>query len=246
MPIRLLSTSLTLAVATTLSLFLASGQAAQEPAGDTPKEPSTTTAKDAPRTDAPASDSSAADKEKAKDTAKAKTRPKLEKATFGTGCFWCGEAVFERLKGVHGVVSGYSGGQVPNPTYEMVSTGMTGHAEAFQVTYDPSVVTYETLLKYFWHSHDPTTPNQQGPDFGTQYRSVIFYHTEAQKTAAQKSFQQLADQGYTVTAIVTQLVPYETFYPAEAYHQDYYRRHRGAEYCQMWIEPKLRKLKLIK
>ena len=144
------------------------------------------------------------------------------------------------------VVSGYTGGTVPNPTYEMVSTGMTGHAEAFQITFDSNVVPYEKLLKVFWASHDPTTPNQQGPDFGTQYRSVIFYHNEAQKLAAQKSYQELAKNGVVLGAIVTQLVPMAAFYPAEAYHQDYYRKHKSAMYCQMYIVPKLKKLHLIK
>ncbi len=156
------------------------------------------------------------------------TKAKLEKATFGSGCFWCGEAVFERIPGVKSVVSGYAGGNVPNPTYEMVSTGETGHAEVFQIAFDPAVVSYDKLLKVFWASHDPTTPNQQGPDFGTQYRSVIFYHNEAQKLAAQKSYQELTAKGVFFGPIVTQLVPMTAFYPAEAYHQDYYRRHKGA------------------
>jgi peptide-methionine (S)-S-oxide reductase len=167
---------------------------------------------------------------------------KLEKATFGSGCFWCGEAIFERIPGVKTVVSGYSGGTVPNPTYEEVSSGLTGHAEAFQVEFDPDVVSYEKLLKYFWASHDPTTPNQQGPDFGTQYRSVIFYHTAAQQTAAIKSMQELTKKGSFLDAITTQLVPVTVFYPAEAYHQDYFRKHKGAAYCQMYIVPKIKKL----
>jgi peptide-methionine (S)-S-oxide reductase len=174
------------------------------------------------------------------------TKPKLEKATFATGCFWCGEAVFERLKGVKSVVSGYTGGKVPKPTYEEVSTGQTGHAEAFMVEFDPDVISYDKLLEVFWASHDPTTLNQQGPDYGTQYRSAVFYHDEAQKLAAQKSLQKLADKGALVTAIVTQLVPATTFYPAEAYHQNYYQRHKSAPYCQMYITPKLNKLHLIK
>jgi peptide-methionine (S)-S-oxide reductase len=176
----------------------------------------------------------------------AKAPAKLERATFATGCFWCGEAVFERLKGVKSVVSGYTGGDVPNPTYEEVGTGQTGHAEAFLVEFDPSVISYDKLLEVFWASHDPTTLNQQGPDYGTQYRSAIFYHNEAQKAAAQKSLKQLADKGAPVTAIVTQLVPATTFYRAETYHQDYYRLHRSAPYCQMYITPKLKKLHLIK
>jgi peptide-methionine (S)-S-oxide reductase len=178
----------------------------------------------------------------------AKTPAKLEKATFASGCFWCGEAVFERIPGVKSVVSGYSGGHVPNPTYELVSTGTTGHAEAFQVEYDPSVVSYEKLLQLFWASHDPTTPNQQGPDFGPQYRSVIFYHNDAQKAAAQKSFQELTSKKKALSGLIsTELVPMMAFYPAEDYHQDYYRRHRNDNpYCPMFITPKLKKLHLIK
>jgi peptide-methionine (S)-S-oxide reductase len=171
-----------------------------------------------------------------------KTKPKLEKATFASGCFWCGEAVFERIPGVKNVVSGYSGGTVPNPTYEEVSSGLTGHAEAFQVEYDPAVAPYEKLLKYFWASHDPTTPNQQGPDFGTQYRSVIFYHNEAQRAAAAKSMQELTSKGAFLDAISTQLVPMTVFYPAEPYHQDYFRKHKSAAYCQTFIVPKIKKL----
>jgi peptide-methionine (S)-S-oxide reductase len=173
-------------------------------------------------------------------------KPKLETATFATGCFWCGEAVFERLKGVKSVVSGYTGGTVAKPTYEEVSTGQTGHAEAFMVEFDPDVISYDKLLEVFWASHDPTTLNQQGPDYGTQYRSAVFYHNEAQKLAAQKSLQKLADKGAPVTAIVTQLVPATTFYPAEPYHQNYYQRHKSAPYCQMYIVPKLNKLHLPK
>jgi peptide-methionine (S)-S-oxide reductase len=237
-------TSRFLAAALTFSLVLGSagGVAADDPAKptSTPDAPSTPTdpGKSAdPKATEPSSSTKA-------ETPKAKA--KLEKATFASGCFWCGEAVFERIEGVKNVVSGYTGGNVPYPNYEMVGTGETGHAEAFQVTFDPNVVSYDKLLKVFWASHDPTTPNQQGPDFGTQYRSAIFYHTEAQKEAAQKSFQELAKNGVLVSAISTQLVPASVFYPAEAYHQDYYRRHKSALYCQTWITPKLKKLHLIK
>ena len=197
---------------------------------------------------APADTANAADSKSTSPapTEKAKTKGQLEKATFGSGCFWCGEAVFEHIVGVKSVVSGYSGGNVPNPTYEEVSTGQTGHAEAFQVTFDPAVVSYGNLLKVFWATHDPTTPNQQGPDVGTQYRSVIFYHNDAQKTAAQKSYQELMDKRTFLDAISTQLVPLATFYPAEAYHQDYFRKHKGAAYCQTYIVPKLKKLQHIK
>jgi peptide-methionine (S)-S-oxide reductase len=167
-----------------------------------------------------------------------------ERATFGGGCFWCLEAVFERIPGVKSVVSGYAGGQVPHPSYEMVCTGLTGHAEVVQIEYDPTVVSFEKLLEVFWKCHDPTTLNRQGPDFGTQYRSIILYHNDDQKRAAQKSYQELTNAGVFADPIVTQLVPLTKFYPAERYHQDYYRKHRNAEYCQMVIAPKLRKLKL--
>jgi peptide-methionine (S)-S-oxide reductase len=218
---------------------------------ESPAQQATQTTADPARSTDAASTAKTAEPEKPATT---KAQAKIEKATFASGCFWCGEAVFERIKGVKSVVSGYAGGTVPNPTYEMVSTGETGHAEAFQVEYDSSVVSYETLLKYFWASHDPTTPNQQGPDYGTQYRSVIFYHNDAQKAAAQKSFQELAksaktenDKAALLGTIVTQLVPMGPFYPAEAYHQDYYRKHRNSNpYCPTYITPKLKKLHLIK
>lgn len=172
--------------------------------------------------------------------------PKLERATFGGGCFWCLEAVYERIPGVKKVVSGYAGGSVPNPTYEMVCSGLTGHAEVVQLTYDPEVAPYEKLLKVFWACHDPTTLNRQGPDFGTQYRSVILYHSEDQRKAALKSYKELTQAGVFADPIVTQLEPLKAFYPAEGYHQDYFRRNRSAPYCQAEIVPKLRKLKLIK
>jgi peptide-methionine (S)-S-oxide reductase len=173
-------------------------------------------------------------------------RGKTEKATFGGGCFWCFEAIFERIKGVKTVVSGYAGGNIPRPSYELVSTGLTGHAEVVQIEYDPDVVTFEKLLEVFWASHDPTTLNRQGPDFGTQYRSIILYHTEAQKLAAQKSYKELTSAGVFGDPIVTQLEPYRAFYPADRHHQDYYRKNRNAMYCQMHIVPKLKKLHLIK
>lgn len=183
------------------------------------------------------------------DAAKGKKEPdaaadeKLEKATFGGGCFWCLEAVFERIPGVRSVVSGYAGGTVPRPSYELVSTGMTGHAEVVQITYDPRLVTYDKLLDTFWEFHDPTTPNRQGPDEGTQYRSIILFHSEEQKQAALKSYHRLVEGQAFAAPIVTQLVPLSKFYPAEKYHQDYYRRHRNDDYCQMYIVPKLIKLK---
>lgn len=172
-----------------------------------------------------------------------KARPKIEEATFGGGCFWCSEAVFERIPGVKSVVSGFAGGNVPNPSYEMVCTGLTGHAEVIEIEFDPSVVSYEKLLSVFWAAHDPTTLNRQGDDFGTQYRSIILYHSEAQKQAALKSAQDLKARKVYRNPIVTDLVPFKMFYPAEAYHQDYFRNHRGNDYSEFYIEPKLRKLK---
>jgi peptide-methionine (S)-S-oxide reductase len=148
--------------------------------------------------------------------------PKLEKATFGAGCFWHVESDFEWLPGVKSAVSGYSGGEVANPSYEMVHEGETGHAEVVQVTYDPKIISYEQLLNVFWHSHDPTQWNRQGPDVGTQYRSVIFYHSEAQRKAALKSYQQLVAARRYRAPIVTQLLPMRAFYRAEEYHQNYY------------------------
>jgi peptide-methionine (S)-S-oxide reductase len=168
----------------------------------------------------------------------------LAKATLGGGCFWCLEAVFERLPGVKSVVSGYAGGSVPNPSYEIVCTGRTGHAEVVQITYDPSVISYEKLLEVFWAAHDPTTLNRQGPDIGTQYRSVIFTHDEAQKRAAEKSIQDTNTSGAFHSPIVTQVVPLEAFYPAEDYHQGYFRNNASAPYCQVMIAPKLKKLNL--
>ena len=173
---------------------------------------------------------------------RSKKLAKIEKATFGGGCFWCTEAVFERIPGVKSVVSGYSGGHVPNPTYEQVSSGLTGHAEVIQVVFDPSVVGFEKLLKVFFSSHDPTTLNSQGPDFGTQYRSIILYHSDEQKEAAQKMYKELMAMRGRRSPIVTELVPFAEFYPAELYHQDYYRNHPDADYSQIYIEPKVRKI----
>jgi peptide-methionine (S)-S-oxide reductase len=164
----------------------------------------------------------AAAKAKGAGTSPGSSEPKLEKATFGAGCFWHVEADFEWLPGVKSAVSGYSGGHVPNPSYEMVHEGDTGHAEVVQVTYDPSVISYEQLLKVFWHCHDPTQWNRQGPDVGPQYRSVIFYHNEAQRKAALKSYQQLVAARVYRAPIVTQLMPMKAFYRAEEYHQNYY------------------------
>ena len=167
---------------------------------------------------------------------------KREVATFGGGCFWCLEAVFERIKGVKAVVSGYAGGNTARPSYQMVCTGLTGHAEVVQIEYDPAIVSYEDLLDIFWICHDPTTLNRQGPDEGTQYRSVVLYHDEAQKKAAQKSYEKATSARLYSSPIVTELVPFTKFYPAEKHHQDYYRKNRAAEYCQMIIAPKLREM----
>jgi len=166
----------------------------------------------------------------------------LSTATFGAGCFWCVEAVFERLDGVHSVESGYMGGSVENPSYREVCSGATGHAEVVQIQFDPEVIPYEVLLDWFWRSHDPTTLNRQGADSGTQYRSVIFYHNPGQRAAIEAS--RIQAQKKFTDPIVTEVAEAETFYPAEAYHQDYYRLNPGAPYCQMLIGPKLRKLEL--
>ncbi|GIX48995.1 MAG: peptide methionine sulfoxide reductase MsrA [Candidatus Tectimicrobiota bacterium] len=164
-----------------------------------------------------------------------------EIATLGGGCFWCLEAVYQELRGVRQVVSGYAGGHVENPTYEQVCRGTTGHAEVVQLTFDPAEITYEELLEVFWHIHDPTTLNRQGADVGPQYRSVIFYHTEAQRRLAEASKQAAAR--LWPRPIVTAIEPFRNFYPAEAYHQNYYRRHPDQPYCFIVIDPKLRKLR---
>lgn len=165
---------------------------------------------------------------------------KLEIATFGAGCFWCVEAVFERLEGVKSVVAGYAGGTTPDPTYEQVCTGKTGHAEVAQITYDPTKIAYDQLLDLFWKAHDPTTMNRQGADVGTQYRSVIFYSDEKQKEAAEQS--KARATSLFESPIVTQIMPLTKFYPAENYHQDYYRSNPHAPYCMFVIKPKLNKL----
>ena len=166
----------------------------------------------------------------------------MEKATLGGGCFWCIEAVFERLPGVQSVVSGYSGGIKSNPTYEEVCTGRTGHAEVAQITFDPAKISYVQLLKMFWEAHDPTTLNRQGADVGTQYRSVIFFHSEEQRIAAEKS--KAEAQKEFSDPIVTEIRPLKEFYPAESYHQDYLRNNPNAPFCMIVIKTKLKKLKL--
>ena len=165
-----------------------------------------------------------------------------QKATFGAGCFWCVEAVFQRLKGVIAVESGYTGGHVENPTYKQVCTGNTGHAEVIQITFDPEQISYETLLEVLWSSHDPTTLNRQGNDAGTQYRSVIYYHDEQQKTIAEKSKEQANNSGEFKDPIVTEISPLGTYYPAEDYHQNYYNDNSNQSYCAFVITPKIKKL----
>lgn len=168
-----------------------------------------------------------------------------ELATFGSGCFWCTEAIFQQVKGVVKVVSGYSGGKVKNPSYKEVCTGLTGHAEVVQITYNPSVISYDELLEIFWQTHDPTTLNRQGNDVGTQYRSVIFYHNEEQKRKAEFYKKKLDEAGVFNRPIVTELSPFTEFYPAEDYHQNYYRLNPAAPYCTYVIAPKLEKFKKV-
>ena len=169
----------------------------------------------------------------------------LETATFGGGCFWCTEAIYERVEGVKSVVSGYSGGTVKNPTYEQVCTGTTGHAEVIQITYDPKVVTYDELLKIFFKTHDPTSLNKQGADIGTQYRSVIFYHNDEQKKKAEYYKTELDKSGAWDKPIVTQIVPFTNFYPAEDYHQDYFANNPNQGYCAYVIGPKVEKFEKV-
>jgi len=169
----------------------------------------------------------------------------MEIATFGSGCFWCTEAVFQRIKGVEKVVSGYAGGQVKNPTYRQVCGGDTGHAEALQVEYDPAQISYPELLEIFWKTHDPTTLNRQGNDVGTQYRSVIFYHNEEQKRLAEEYKKKLDTAGIWDDPIVTEITPFTNFYPAEDYHQNYYNENPRQPYCSFIIRPKLEKLEKV-
>ncbi len=172
-------------------------------------------------------------------------RDAMETATFGAGCFWCVEAVFQEVDGVESVVSGYSGGARPDPTYGSVSTGVTGHAEACQITYDPKKVTYAELLEIFWKTHDPTTKDRQGADVGTQYRSVIFTHNEEQKKLAEHYRGELEKAKIYDDPIVTEIVPFRAFYEAEAYHQDYYSSNPDQGYCRIVIQPKLEKFRKV-
>lgn len=166
-------------------------------------------------------------------------------ATFGSGCFWCTEAIFKRLNGVVGVTPGYSGGQTKNPTYKEVCTGTTGHAEVVQVIYNPATISYDELLEVFWKTHDPTSLNRQGNDVGTQYRSVIFYHTPEQKSKAEKYKQKLGEEAVWNKTIVTQIVPFETFYRAEDYHYNYFEENTSQPYCTMVIQPKIEKFEKV-
>jgi peptide-methionine (S)-S-oxide reductase len=169
----------------------------------------------------------------------------METATFGNGCFWCTEAVFQELKGVKSVVSGYSGGHVDRPTYEQVCTGRTGHAEVCQIEYDPKVISYKELLEVFFNTHDPTTLNRQGNDVGAQYRSVIFYRTEEERETAERMKTDLDKSGKWKNPIVTQIVAFERFFPAEDYHQNYYRSNPNQGYCRYVIKPKVDKFEKV-
>ena len=165
----------------------------------------------------------------------------LDKATFGGGCFWCTEAIFQKLKGVKKVSSGYAGGN-GSTDYESVSNGATGHAEVIQVEFDPTIISYETILEVFFHLHDPTTLNRQGADVGTQYRSIIFFHNESQRTTAENLKQKMEKEKIYKDPIVTEIIPFESFHSAEGYHQNYYENNKESGYCRIVIDPKIKKL----
>ena len=170
----------------------------------------------------------------------------LETATLGGGCFWCVEAVYQRVDGVTAVLSGYAGGDIPNPTYEAVCTGRTGHSEVCQVTFDPEVISFEQILLIFFKSHDPTSLNRQGQDVGTQYRSVVFYHDDAQRDATEKVIAEISSEKvFGRKKIVTEISPLPDFYPAEQYHQNYFRLHPESAYCQTTIRPKIEKFEKL-
>jgi len=166
-----------------------------------------------------------------------------EIVTLAGGCFWCLEAVYDELNGVEDVISGYAGGKVPNPSYEMVCTGATGHAEAVQITFNPTIISFKEILQVFFTIHDPTTPNRQGPDVGTQYRSAIFYHTPEQRTIAVQVIAELEAANIWDGHIVTELRPLDQFYPAENYHQEYFKRNPSQPYCRVVIAPKVAKFR---
>ncbi len=168
-----------------------------------------------------------------------------ETATLGAGCFWCVEAIFDQLKGVENVQSGYSGGNIKNPSYKEVCTGRTEHAEVVQITYNPEIISFEDILEVFWTVHDPTTLNRQGADVGTQYRSAIFYHNEKQKEIAEAYIKQLNELKTFENPIVTEVTKFENFYPAKDYHEDYYKRNGDQPYCRMVIRPKVRKFQKL-
>lgn len=172
-----------------------------------------------------------------------KNNDSIQTAVFGSGCFWCAEAIFSQLEGVTSVTSGYAGGHTPNPTYQQVCSDTTGHAEVVKIEFDPAVITYADLLEIFWQTHDPTTPNRQGNDIGSQYRSIILYSDEEQKQAAQHLLEELGKENKFSAPIVTEIVPLEAFYPAEDYHKDYYFRNKMQPYCQFVISPKLAKFR---
>ncbi|MEO5563008.1 MAG: peptide-methionine (S)-S-oxide reductase MsrA [Chitinophagaceae bacterium] len=173
-------------------------------------------------------------------------KPGTDVATFANGCFWCTEAIFEQLDGVISAVSGYSGGQTQNPTYKQICTGETGHAECLQITYDTSKISFDELLEVFWETHDPTTLNQQGADIGTQYRSGIFYHNAGQKAKAEKYKAELDKSGAFDKPVVTEIVPFTKFYPAENYHQEYFENNEGNNpYCRIVIRPKVDKFRKV-
>jgi peptide-methionine (S)-S-oxide reductase len=169
----------------------------------------------------------------------------IETATFANGCFWCTEAVFQKLKGVEKVTSGYSGGHVKNPTYEQVCNKNTGHAEVIQIEFDPTQISFDELLEVFWKTHDPTTLNRQGNDVGPQYRSVVFYHNEEQKEKAEKYKKALDDNSVFDSPIVTAIEPFSVFYPAENYHNNYYQNNPSQPYCYYVIRPKVEKLEKV-
>ena len=169
----------------------------------------------------------------------------MEQATFGMGCFWCSEAMFSQLRGVESVRSGFSGGTTINPSYRDVCTGETGHAEVVHITYDPAQISYTELLKVFFTMHDPTTLNQQGPDIGTQYRSAIFYHSEAQREEAQRTIAALTAEKVFPKPIVTEVVPFQAFYPAEDYHTNYFSLKKNEGYCRLVVAPKVEKFEKV-
>lgn len=169
----------------------------------------------------------------------------MEIATFGNGCFWCTEAIFQDLKGVSKVASGYMGGETKDPTYKEVCSGTTGHAEVLQITYDPLAISFDELLEVFWKTHDPTTLNRQGNDVGTQYRSVVFYHSEEQRKLASDYMTRLDTSGAWSDPIVTEISPVDTFYPAEDYHQEYFNQNGSQPYCSFVIRPKVEKFRKV-